>query len=556
PQEEQPMLPPTAASNLSLEEQVDKHLAGQFEWIMTYPTGAGSRAAEDGIAKPEGGISSTTALYGCNMLPARRQQRATQTSAEPSTDVFALLATPLTGDSRHCPSMTEQQDEVSPSQGHLCQLPPPPYPGTPEKAGGVTTEVEQAVSSPSLPAVGERSDSAVSGSSRASSFSVPQIEESPDELDKLEDELEAVGDVTSTRQHIDGKEKPVQASPGDASTKASTSKVNKRLSVAGYSATVRVKPCQEKPPSSRRFASLTLQDKKASQQGSSSEGLRVEAISCQGKRVTNGGSTPKLPIRSSKPCTVPNFELPGEAVARRLKEQREARLAQQAEAQKAQAPPAPKPRLNKLLALPTFELPGEAISRRKREEREAKLRAEEEEARRRREFKARPVRQSTGPVAAPRETLTSRARQSKPLPEATSEVKIRQKRLSVGPVGRSSPQTRGRIAGTATTRECRATSAFTVCGEGGRRSSASLEGLTVHQQRRRELLDRDNSFAQAGKKEKQEKKERETLAKIAREEAAERSRMASREWAEKMRRKSPAGRRAKENQVDKNETQA
>ncbi|KAG5916170.1 hypothetical protein E4U42_007784 [Claviceps africana] len=553
---ERQMLLPTATSNLCLEEQVEKHLAGQFEWIMTYPAGAGSRAVGDGITKRDGQASSTATVYGCNMLPARRRQSASQTPSELSTDVFTLLATALTGDSCHYPSMTERKDAVSSNPGQLCQVPPPPYPGTPVKASEVTTEAEPAASSPSLSVVRERTDSIASRWSGAGSFSVPRTEDSFEALDEAKNELEADGEVTCTSQHVDAREKTVQAGAGDASTKALTCKTNKRASVAGFSATVRVKSRQEKPPSLRRCASFTLQDKKTSQQGSSAQGLRKEASPFQSQRASNRLGTPRAPIKSSKPPTVPNFELPGEAVARRLKEQREARLAQQAEAQKAQAPPAPKPRLNKLLALPTFELPGEAISRRKREEREAKLRAEEEEARRRREFKARPVRQSIGPAAPPRETLTSRARQSKPLAQAAGEGEMGQKRLSVGLVGHharvllpnnKSPQTRGRSSRPATSKECRAASASTGRG-GGQPSSVSLEALPVQRQRGRELVKQDGSPAQGRKKEKQE---RETTTQTARDGAAERSGMASREWAEKMRRKGLAGGQAKENQDDK-----
>jgi hypothetical protein len=62
---------------------------------------------------------------------------------------------------------------------------------------------------------------------------------------------------------------------------------------------------------------------------------------------------------------------------------------------------------------PNFELPGEAISRRKREELEAKLKAQEEEERKRREFKARPVRTSiSSGTLSYRETAASRARKS------------------------------------------------------------------------------------------------------------------------------------------------
>ncbi|KAG6026167.1 hypothetical protein E4U41_001325 [Claviceps citrina] len=519
----------TAEANLSLEGQIEKHLAGQFEWILTYPTGAGSRATGDCIAEPGQRRPSTVTVYGCNVLPLRRQQRATPSSAETSTDMFTLIATTLAQDSSYYPSTTEHRDMTSSSPGHLCQRPPLPNPGMPLQTSKATTEVEQAV---------------------------PRIEDSFEELDRLEDELEAVHQVTRTRQHVAGQGKSVQASPGGSSTNTPTSKVNKRVSIAGCSATVRVKPSQEKPPALRRSASLTLRDKRASQQGSSSDGPRVGAMTLQSLTASSRVGAPKLSAKSSKPPTVPKFELPGEAVARRLKEQREARLAQQAEALKAQAPPAPKPRSNKLLPRPTFELPGEAISRRKREELEAKLRAEEEEARKRREFKARPVRQSIGPATAPRETLTSRARQNKPLAETNGDAEARQKRLRVGArvsLTNNSSHTRGRTSGSATTENARATSASTCGGGGGKRNSVSLEELTVQRQRGREILNRDNSFMQERKKDKQE---REMTTKTAREQAAERSRIASREWAEKKQRKEMGGRQAKENQDGQNGLQA
>ncbi|KAG6142552.1 hypothetical protein E4U12_003228 [Claviceps purpurea] len=538
--------------NLSLEEQVDKHLAGQFEWIMEYPAGVASRSmAEDGVVQPGQGPSSINTVYGCNVLPVRRQQGASQT-AELSTDMFTILATELTKHSCHYPLKAEHKDLANPSPDHLRHLPLPPYPETPLKVDEGAAEVKQVVS-PALSMERER----IEGVAGGSLISASRIEDSFEELDRLEDELEAVREVTHTHHHATGREKVlVQASPGNAKMKTPTAKVNKRVSIAGYSATVRVKPSQEKPPSSRRSASLTLRDARALQQKLSSEGSRVEAISCQGQRVTNCLSTPKAPAKSSKPRTVPNFELPGEAVARRLKEQREARLAQQAEAQKALASPAPKPRCHKSLALPTFELPGEAISRRKREGLEAKLRAQEEETKKRREFKARPLRQSMGPAVAPRETLTSRVRQSKPRSGATGEEGNSQKRMSLGCVGdharasltakNKSSQPRIRTAHSG------ATSASTGSGS-GKRNSVSLEELTVQRQQGRVILRKDKSIAQD---KNQEKQERELTAKTAREQAADRSRMASREWAEKVRRKGLAGKQAKENRDDQKGTQA
>ncbi len=59
---------------------------------------------------------------------------------------------------------------------------------------------------------------------------------------------------------------------------------------------------------------------------------------------------------------------------------------------------------------PAFELPGEAISRKLKEQREQRLRLEEAEKQKKREFKARPIRLSQAPVVKP--TATSKARAS------------------------------------------------------------------------------------------------------------------------------------------------
>ena len=60
---------------------------------------------------------------------------------------------------------------------------------------------------------------------------------------------------------------------------------------------------------------------------------------------------------------------------------------------------------------PSFELPGEAISRKLKEQREERLKREDEENDKKREFKARPVRVSHAPVTI-KATATSKARMS------------------------------------------------------------------------------------------------------------------------------------------------
>ena len=98
---------------------------------------------------------------------------------------------------------------------------------------------------------------------------------------------------------------------------------------------------------------------------------------------------PKERVKSAKPVTKPTFELPGEAIARRLKEKKEARLAQRDSSEDsfhtARIVSGSRIKSNKPPTTSTFELPGEAVSRRKREALEARLKTQEEEEGRRRE---------------------------------------------------------------------------------------------------------------------------------------------------------------------------
>lgn len=243
---------------------------------------------------------------------------------------------------------------------------------------------------------------------------------------------------------------------------------------------------------------------------------------------------PKPLAKSTKVATRPTFELPGEAVARRLKEQREARLSQQITPVKAAAVAAavasPRPKSTKVPTVPTFELPGEAISRRKREEREARLRAQEEEERRRREFKAKPIRNSV--VTIPRETIASRARQAKAqedgTPMASKRISVISRISGASPV--KSPDSRDHVTGTAS-QMSRATSSSNGS-MSGKRSTLSAEDAQHQKLRGKEIFKRDNSLREDRER---ERRERELSAKIAREQAAERSRQASRDWAEKQR---------------------
>ncbi|CAK7270329.1 hypothetical protein SEPCBS119000_004036 [Sporothrix epigloea] len=212
-------------------------------------------------------------------------------------------------------------------------------------------------------------------------------------------------------------------------------------------------------------------------------------------------------------------------------------------------PPKPSVKSSKPPTVSTFELPGEAISRRKREEHEAKIKQQLEEERKRREFKARPIRQGNTPNAAPRETLTSRARTNRAsiysegaparitlgVPNSASQANRRQSAVSseseydIKQV--QMPRGRGTSLGRSptVTRHISRTSSTPASSASGKQSTP-LQEVQNQKLRGREILQRDGILSSQRDR---EKKEREALAKQARQQAAERSRALSREWAEK-----------------------
>jgi hypothetical protein len=212
------------------------------------------------------------------------------------------------------------------------------------------------------------------------------------------------------------------------------------------------------------------------------------------KRVSSIHKAPFQPTKSTKPPTRPSFELPGEAVARKLKEQREERM----------------------------------------------KRGEEEPAKKA-VLKGRPSRLSQAPVI--RQTATSSVRLSLAKPDLTKKSlagpastsdACAGKRLSTLSVAKRSSL---RPATTAThplrTRSLTvATNPRVVSATGPSQAPIAapdaaqlkLRGKEVFNRNRVELDDRERA-----------RKEKEEVARKARAEAAERGRIASREWAEKQR---------------------
>jgi hypothetical protein len=351
---------------------------------------------------------------------------------------------------------------------------------------------------------------------------VLRIEDSFEELDKLEDEFEAVDHIVQVERVPSPDKAPVSAqraratlTRGPVTTKAAM--LRAKAAEAARSGTVYKPTPTTRPPV------------KAAEEKTSA--AKVAPQRAPVPRPTSL-APPKALAKSEKIPTRPTFELPGEAIARKLKEKKEARMSLMG-TEVAPAFSPPKVKSNKVPTRPTFELPGEAISRRKREEHEAKLKAQADEEKRRREFKARPVRNSIAPGSYPRETLSSRARQTKSASEESASALGRRQSLLPSSRAASSQRGRGATVDSLSTNGLgsRAASSSTGSISGSKRSTVSAEDVQQQRLRGREIYSRDNSGLSTNRD--QQRRDREESAKAARAEAAERSRQLSREWAEK-----------------------
>ncbi|KAL5615098.1 hypothetical protein BROUX41_005158 [Berkeleyomyces rouxiae] len=381
-----------------------------------------------------------------------------------------------------------------------------------------------------------------------------RIEDSVEALDRLADDIEALDAqfnpvMTPTRENTGDK----AVSSSHLTPKRSPITPRQQAQTLGRSKAVEF----QLNNSMRRSSSLSLR-KSTENSPLVESGDRASKTRSFVARP-NSLLPPKPLAKSAKPITSSTFELPGVAVSRRLKEQKEARLAAKLD-QEAQSPAHKTPprvstpslhrvKSTKRLTIPNFELPGEAISRRKRLEHEERLRRQEEEERKAREFKARPIPASIfGGGQYPRETLSSRARQGK-ASEGDKDCRSTPKRASILTAqGRSTPRSstpgsdalRGRnlehkLSGGQLSR---ATSTSTI----GQSSTVSAEDINMQRQRAKQVVAQDSQYT---RNKELDRKKREQAAKAAREEAAERSRQASREWAEKQRRKQAAERTPK-----------
>ncbi|KAL1901490.1 hypothetical protein Sste5346_001897 [Sporothrix stenoceras] len=532
-------------SESDIQSTIERHDAKNFNWILSLPHDAGNFARGKHLRRicsaadlTDSASQNRKVYFGCNVLRQRSLSRSSVTSRDRAVNTYTLIATPL-GDV-HAPTKTMIDTLLPPGAAA------PSY-ATGLMAPDLSGLSPKAIGAPLDPGSFERAQSVP----RSPGSSVARIEDTLEELDRLEDQFEAVHRMVRVNR-VASPDKEVR---DQQTAKASTGPSKSPAAKAG---TTRSRTSDlVRTASVRRSAGAADPAKKTTEGSPAATGTATKRLS-----VTRPMSLlpPKPPAKSSKPPTTSTFELPGEAVARRLKEQREARMAAAAAAAAATTRPAAtkpgagqlrRPRSVKPPTIPTFELPGEAISRRKREEHDAKLKRQEEEERKRREFKARPIRLSVTPSTVPRETISSRARTNRTsvigesavtggglsVPGSAPPANRRLSVISSDSAGRTNgqgqvPRGRGPALGsspTAAGQLSRATSTSTGS-ISGKRSTISVEDVQYQKIRGREILQRDSILSSDRDR---EKREREAIAKQARQEASERSRALSREWAEK-----------------------
>lgn len=359
---------------------------------------------------------------------------------------------------------------------------------------------------------------------------VSRIEDSVEALDAFEDAIEKVGELIPAISD-DSQQSGRMKKQGNSANHPDAVKEAKRMSTAVRKEKLTARPtvAKTKKPTERTNkvsrkqvspSKLTTDSKAMLDHGSeasttsvskdsptSSSTATTKLRTTRTKRVSSIHKAPFQPTKSTKPLTRSAFELPGDAVARKLKEQREERL------KRAEDP------VTKKSA-----------------------------------FKARPVRLSQAPIV--KATATSRARMSlakvvssdsnaatnlapkikpitRPVPMSTTETNKRLSSLTVP----------NRASGVCANTSARIVRASSFANAPARRSSimgaASRPPVTAPELAQQKL--RGKEVFNRARVEQDErdriKKEKEEAARKARAEAAERGRIASREWAERQKAK-------------------
>ncbi|KIX97482.1 uncharacterized protein Z520_06934 [Fonsecaea multimorphosa CBS 102226] len=195
---------------------------------------------------------------------------------------------------------------------------------------------------------------------------------------------------------------------------------------------------------------------------------------------------------------------------------------------------------------PTFTLPGDAVAAKLKAQREERMKREEEVSNEKKAFKARPVpAKISRPSVVPRENKASQARLSiyatgrnkeNVAPKPATATQPQPRPSSLGPKPKTSETTNVKASVRRTTTSATPTKprASIIHLANGQKSTVTKEDVSQQKAKGKEVFARSKAETERVEKERREKEE---AARKARAEAAERGRQASREWAEKQKKK-------------------
>ncbi|KAL5120476.1 hypothetical protein ACEQ8H_001494 [Pleosporales sp. CAS-2024a] len=435
--------------------------------------------------------------------------------------------------------------------------------------------------------------------SRSPSKSPMRIEESIEALDALEEALENVGkavshfdasnDDKSPRKKLFSKDattpsartktprKPPMASKVSRTPSAAPKSMKPTTTVLARASSVRVAPAQHVRKAStdtvdylaskRRPVSVSFPTpppppkgraptKPAFQLSSDAVAAKLkvqkeERLKRIAEREAQGAPIKQRPmsmapaVKSTKEPTKANFQLPGEAIAAKLKAQKEERLKREAGNTQADGPKprpasismaAPVVKSTKPPTKANFQLPGEAIAARLKAQREERQKREEEAKAAKKTAAASKAR--TGPVRKPI-VLPTRTQPGvtippppPPPPAPKSEtLQYAPQRSASLTSKRSSVQLSVSRSASISTNASTHSSSLVV----SKSSTAPVDAVQQKIKKGKQVFHRDHQMDQEAKD--AERRDKEEAAKLARAQAAERGRIASREWAEKQRKK-------------------
>jgi hypothetical protein len=405
-------------------------------------------------------------------------------------------------------------------------------------------------------------------------LSLKQPEDPIDAIDALEDAIEEVGKILPDLDATSPiKSRAPRTSPGPAKASAASKFTKDNATASGK---VPSKSLLGRASSVRTGASNKLTN---STQPSATARMRVTPTTA----TTNSNPLARSPSTRARPTSV--FASSTSSQAGKAPDY----LATKRRPISVQFPTPPPPaKSTKQPTKATFQLPGEAIAAKLKAQRQERLKREEEEAAKRKAFKARPVAKSSKPVDV-KQTAASRARLS--VMGGVDSTGNKENGASGGGIKRSSTVTgatsssvkRGGVVGEASKRtsvmgpplgaasktvaantaQKRSSTAFAankdfsvsvskrqpgvVPNSTAKRVSSiqsmsssvsstrpkpsvTAQDVAVQRVKGKEVFNRDKSEKEARERERREKDE---AMKKARAEAAERGRQASRDWAEK-----------------------